>query len=48
MHLIHNHGNYIVDPGKSWNSVFEFLWEPCACFPRDFNSSVVFTSDHQG
>ena len=24
-----SHGNYIVDPGKSWNCVFEFLWEPC-------------------
>ena len=22
------HGNYIVDHGKSWNCVFEFLWEP--------------------
>ena len=29
-----SHGNYIVDHGiswkKSWNCVFEFLWEPCA------------------
>ena len=24
-----SHGNYIVDHGKSWNCVFEFLWEPC-------------------
>ena len=28
-----DHGNYIVDHGKimekSWNFVFEFLWEPC-------------------
>ena len=23
------HGNFIVDHGKSWNCVFEFLWEPC-------------------
>ena len=23
-----SHGNNIVDPGKSWNCVFEFLWEP--------------------
>ena len=23
-----SHGNYIVDHGKSWNCVFEFLWEP--------------------
>ena len=23
------HGNYIVDHGKSWNSEFEYLWEPC-------------------
>ena len=26
---LHSHGNYIVDHGKSWNCVFEFLWEPC-------------------
>ena len=29
----YSHGNYIVDHGKimerSWNCVFEFLWEPC-------------------
>ena len=28
-----SHGNYIVDHGKiekSWNCVFEFLWEPCS------------------
>ena len=24
-----SHGNCIVDHGKSWNCVFEFLWEPC-------------------
>ena len=24
-----SHVNYIVDHGKSWNCVFEFLWEPC-------------------
>ena len=28
-----SHGNYIVDQGKSWkkswNLVFEFLWETC-------------------
>ena len=24
-------GNYIVDHGKSWNFVFEFLCEPCKC-----------------
>ena len=22
-------GNFIVDHEKSWNCVFEFLWEPC-------------------
>ena len=31
-----DHGNYIVDHGKimekSWNFVFEFLWEPCIFF----------------
>ena len=26
---LESHGNYIADHGKSWNSVFEFLWEPC-------------------
>ena len=25
---LNSHGNYIVDHGKSWNGVFEFLWEP--------------------
>ena len=25
---LNSHGNYIVDHGKSWNCVFEFLWEP--------------------
>ena len=28
-HALNSHGNYIVDHEKSWNSVFEFLWEPC-------------------
>ena len=31
---LNDHGNYIIDHGKimekSWNFVFEFLWEPCA------------------
>ena len=31
---LNSHGNYIVDltwkiMEKSWNFVFEFLWEPC-------------------
>ena len=26
---LNSHGNYIIDNGKSWNCVFEFLWEPC-------------------
>ena len=30
---LNSHGNYIIDHGKimekSWNCVFEFLWEPC-------------------
>ena len=26
---LNSHGNYIVDHGKSWNCIFEFLWEPC-------------------
>ena len=27
-HVLKSHGNYIVDHGKSWKYVFEFLWEP--------------------
>ena len=26
--LNYSHRNYIVDHEKSWNFVFEFLWEP--------------------
>ena len=26
---LNSHGYYIADHGKSWNCVFEFLWEPC-------------------
>ena len=26
---LNSHGNYIVDPGKSWNCSSEFMWEPC-------------------
>ena len=29
---LNSHGHYIVDHGKSWNCVFEFLWEPCLCW----------------
>ena len=28
-HALKSHGNYIVDCEKSWNCVFEFMWEPC-------------------
>ena len=28
-YALNSHGNYIVDHGKSWNCVFEFLWERC-------------------
>ena len=35
---LNGHGNYIIDHGKimekSWNFVFEFLWEPCGKVPR--------------
>ena len=42
---LNDHGNYIIDHGKimekSWNFVFEFLWEPCighlAVFNPKFN-----------
>ena len=26
---LNSHGNYIVDHGKLWNCVFDFLWEHC-------------------
>ena len=26
-HALNIHGNYIVDHRKSWNCIFEFLWE---------------------
>ena len=29
-HALNSHGNYIVNQGKSWNCVFELLWEPCS------------------
>ena len=29
MPVFNSPGNNIVDHGKSWNCVFEFLWEPC-------------------
>ena len=25
---LNSHGKYILDHGKSWNCVLEFLWEP--------------------
>ena len=31
-HALNSHGNYIDYHGKSWNSVFYFLWEPCGVF----------------
>ena len=33
---LNSHGKYIVDHGKSWNCVFEFLWEPCDKKPAKF------------
>ena len=38
---LNSHGNYIVDHGKSWNCVFEFMWEPWTC---DFQQCGIFTS----
>ena len=43
---LNSHGNYIVDHGKSWNHVFEFLWEPCLmfdvnCLLADIASSIT-------
>ena len=39
---LNDHGNYIIDHGKimekSWNFVFEFLWEPCT-----YNNWVTVT-----
>ena len=31
---LNSHGNYIVDHGKSWNCVYEFLWEPSLGYIR--------------
>ena len=25
---LNSHGNYIFDHGKSWNCIFEIMWEP--------------------
>ena len=33
--VLNSHGNYIVDHGKSWNRVFEFLWEPCNVWTKE-------------
>ena len=30
--ILNSQGNYFVDHGKSWNCVFEFLWEPCQIY----------------
>ena len=27
-HALNSHRKYIVEHGKSWKCVFEFLWEP--------------------
>ena len=29
-HVLNSHGNCIFDREKSWNCIFEFLWEPCS------------------
>ena len=31
---LNSHGNYIIDHGKSWNCVFQFLCEPCIIYVR--------------
>ena len=38
-YALNSHGNYIVDHGKSWNCVFEFLWEPWLYFLHQESSS---------
>ena len=38
---LNSHRNYIVDHGKSWNYVFEFLWKPC---PLELKLNMVYLS----
>ena len=42
---LNDHGNYVVDHGKimerSWNFVFEFLWEPCLNMHAQLSSGRV-------
>ena len=40
-HALSIHGNYIFDHRKSWNCVFEFLWEPCNT-PPHFYPALIF------
>ena len=40
-HVLNSHGNYIVDHGKSWNCVYEFLWEPCHSIPGEDNGQFM-------
>ena len=48
-HVLNSHGNYIVDHGKSWNCVFEFLWEPCltTCTKYDTFANFRFQLQQQ-
>ena len=44
-HALNSHGNYIVDHGKSWNCVFEFLLE----HPVEYTTTIYrFTSLRNG
>ena len=39
-HALYSHGNSLFIMEKSWNCVFEFLWEPCNLF---YQSSQILT-----
>ena len=48
---LNRHGNYIVDLGKSWNCVSEFLWEPwdlhCLSRPVCYKPTTVTNQSKQ-
>ena len=45
-HALNSHGNYIVDHEKSWNCVFEFLWEPRISFLGKFKDLPCCEKTH--
>ena len=45
---LNSHGNYIVDHGKSWNCILEFLWEPCAKCHHSFDPCMIIVDCTRG